>query len=76
MENTIKPQPVSKPLKIRVDEASRLSGLSVASIRKTLTEKLFKSQVYFIGKGHNRVRLIDYQSFVAFLEALPEGREK
>jgi hypothetical protein len=70
---SIQTKPVIPPLRIRVEEAARLSGLSVASIRKAISEKLFKSQVYFIGRGRNRVRLIDFASFQAFLNNLPEG---
>jgi hypothetical protein len=61
-----------QPFSIRVDQASGISGLSQGSIRKAMSRRLFKSRVYCIGKGHNRVRLIDYQSFVKFLDGLPE----
>ena len=61
-----------QPFSIRVEEASNISGLSQGSIRKAIGRRLFKSRVYCIGKGHNRVRLIEYQSFVNFLKALPE----
>ena len=61
-----------QPFSIRVDQASDISGLSQGSIRKAISRRLFKSRVYSIGKGHNRVRLIEYQSFVNFLKELPE----
>jgi hypothetical protein len=61
-----------QPFSIRVDQASDISGLSQGSIRKAMSRRLFKSRVYCNGKGYNRVRLIDYQSFMKFLDGLPE----
>ena len=61
-----------QPFSIRVEEASNISGLSQGSIRKAISRRLFKSRVYCIGKGHNKVRLINYQSFLKFLNELPE----
>lgn len=68
----IAPEVKLQPFSIRVEQASDISGLSQGSIRKAIGRRLFKSRVYCIGKGHNRVRLIEYQSFVNFLKELPE----
>jgi hypothetical protein len=64
-----------QPLWIRVQQAADLSGLSTGSIRKLISQRRFKTRVYSLGRGHNRARLIHFQSFVSFLNSLPEELE-
>lgn len=72
MNTAIEAQQELPPLRIRVNTAVRLSGLARSSIYKAMKQRLFKSAIYCLGKGNNRVRLIDYASFKAFLNNLPE----
>jgi hypothetical protein len=71
--NTILEPQQLPPLKIRVEEALRISGLKRSTLYRLMRAGKIKSCLFHTTKKkQNTLRLVDYASLKKFLNGLPE----